>query len=197
MLRLFVAIALPADIKQWLAAMQGTLRKMGIAVRWVRPEGMHLTVKFLGDAAASQIDPIGQVLAAAVETTAAFALSARGLGVFPGLRNARVMWSGLADGRGAVLALQREVDTRLAPLGFPPECRPFHGHLTLGRAIAPPDPRRLAQAMEKFAAEGSPPFEVGALTLFRSERMPGGARHTVLQEIALGGRSRRDPPPAV
>jgi len=197
MLRLFVAIVLPAEVREWLAAMQGALRKMGIAARWVRPEGMHLTVKFLGDAPAAQVVPIGQVLAPAVETTAAFVLSARGLGVFPGLRNARVLWSGLAGGREAVLTLQREVDRCLAPLGFPPECRPFHAHLTLGRAIAPLDPRRLAQAMEKRAAEVSPPFEVGALTLFRSELMPGGARHTVLQEIALGGRSRRDPPQAV
>ncbi len=187
MLRLFIAIALPAEVKGWLTELQRDLRGMGFAARWVRPEGMHLTLKFLGDIAVPQVEAIRHALADAAGQIAFFALYARGLGVFAGVRNARVLWSGLAGDRSSLLALHREIETRLLPLGFAPERRPFHGHLTLGRVTGLLDSRRVVGAMEKFASECSPGFEASAVSLLKSERLPGGSHYTTLQTCILTG----------
>lgn len=186
-LRLFVAVPLPEEILRWLTGLQRALRSMGLAARWIRPQGMHLTVKFLGRGDPAQVETLGAALAAAAAQAAPFLLCARGVGVFPGIRGARVIWSGVAGDPAALVALARRIDAGLAPLGFPAEARPFHGHLTLGRIAAPQDPRLIVQAMERHGPERSPDFAVTHLNLLRSELLPGGARHTLLHSAALGG----------
>ena len=134
-LRLFVALELPAPILAALEDVQRTLRDQmpARAVRWVRGEGIHLTLKFLGETPASQRDGIAAALETACAGQRPLALRAAGLGCFPTTARPRVVWVGLAGDLDRLADLQGAVEAALEPLGFPAEGRPFNPHLTLGR----------------------------------------------------------------
>jgi 2'-5' RNA ligase len=156
-------------------------------LKWVRPESMHLTLKFLGDVDPARVPEIEAALAAAAGAAPPFSLNARGIGVFPGMRKPRVLWMGLEGQLDRLAALQAAVESELARVGFPAEERPFKAHLTLARIKAPlriP----LSEALLSEAGEGeSGPFPVERICLFRSELRPAGAVYTRLAEGILDG----------
>lgn len=186
-MRLFLAIALPEAVHHGLNRLVQRLRRECVGWRWVRPEGIHLTVRFLGE-----VDPVDdarlrQVWGRAVSDHPPFRLVLGGLGVFPSPRSPRVLWVGVeeqpSDGRLARLAAAVEGAARSS--GFDPEERPFRAHLTLARtergARSPTTPRREAPEVEGLAAE------VSEVVLFASELGPAGARYTALERFPLGG----------
>ncbi len=195
-LRLFIALELPDVLLDALADVQDRLRAEAPrrAVRWARTEGIHLTLKFLGEAPAAQQAAIGAALREAVQGHAPLTIRAEGLGCFPDTARPRVIWIGLAGERRALTALQRDVEAAMVPLGFPPEKRRFNPHLTLGRV------RREAYAADVKALgrliAGTTVGEIGrwtadAVSLMRSELRPDGARYTCLLRVPLaaaGGR---------
>jgi 2'-5' RNA ligase len=185
MLRAFVAVEIPEDVRAALKAVQLRLRQFSVRARWVRSESLHLTLKFLGDIPAKQIPAISDVLHGAVRERTVFNLTAAGIGVFPGLRRPRIIWAGLS-GKTALLAdLQANVEDGLSALGFPREKRPFGGHLTIGR-ISEPDPaERLPEALKALAADTFGEFAVRELVLFRSELKPSGPVYTALIRAKL------------
>ena len=157
-------------------------------VRWVRPQGIHLTLKFLGEILASKVDTVSVAMVGACAAYAPFSLSIRGLGCFPNLRRPRVLWVGVEEPTGVLAALQRDVERALAPLGFPPETRPFSPHLTLGRVKggARGKIEVLGDAVGRTKARvGEMP--VAAIHLMRSDLLPGGAVYTALSVARLGG----------
>jgi 2'-5' RNA ligase len=150
-LRLFVAVELPDDVRESLANATATLKRAGAdaGLRWVRPEGIHLTLKFLGATPADRVDAICAALATHVRDAAQFDLQPASFGAFHGGRhvvgkrewqreprhhNIRVVWVGI-DGETQRLAdLAGRVEAALSPLGFPTEQRAFSAHATLARA---------------------------------------------------------------
>jgi 2'-5' RNA ligase len=190
MWRTFIAVPLPQPVLATAAALQALLRGQGLRFKWVRPEGMHLTLKFLGDVDPDRVPEIGQALLAAAGTMAPFTLNARGLGVFPGTRKARVLWMGLEGQLDPLMALQAAVESELSRIGFAADERPFKAHLTLARIKAPirlslPEP-----LLSKVEKDESGPFTVERICLFRSELKPTGAVYTRLAEAELKGDRR-------
>ncbi|MSQ33258.1 MAG: RNA 2',3'-cyclic phosphodiesterase [Dehalococcoidia bacterium] len=189
-IRSFVAIELPTEVRHTLADIQARLRVASGGIRWVAPEGVHLTLKFLGSVPASTVGHVGAALAAALESASPIPLVLGGLGAFPHWRAPRVIWTGLAGDLAALAALQSQVEEALAPLGFRPEPRPYSPHLTLGRVkngVRPENLRPLAQAAQGLAA-ASTPFRASRVTLFQSTLTPAGAVYAALAQVELGTR---------
>lgn len=184
-IRSFLAIEIPEVLREKLREFLRELKSTGADVKWVRPEGIHLTLKFLGAVEREALETISLALRPAVEKFAPFELKAQGAGCFPSLRNPRVVWTGLIEKEDAVCRLQREIETITAGLGFPSEDRPFKPHLTLGRVRSPKGKIALTQMIEGNSHLDLGSFRVERVVLFRSDLRPEGAVYTKLQEFYL------------
>ncbi len=190
-LRLFIALELPAAVLEALTAVQDQLRADGPrrAVRWTRPEGIHLTLQFLGETPAARQDTIRGALQQASQGHGPLALRAEGLGCFPNPSKPRVVWVGLTGDRPALEALQQAVEGALAPLGFPPEKRRFSPHLTLGRVrreAQPAEVKALGRLVQTNDLGLVAAWTAGTVSLMRSELRPAGAHYTCLAAVPLG-----------
>jgi 2'-5' RNA ligase len=184
-IRVFVAVALPQDVRAALEAALEELRAHRFEIRWVKPEHIHLTLKFIGETLPADLARIGPALRAAAAATGPFVISARGAGVFPGIKAPRVVWAGLGGELPALFALQQSVAQALVEAGFPPETRPFKAHLTLGRVKGRIRPAELLAALQALGRWASPAFRVARVTLFQSELRPGGAIYTPRDVVPL------------
>lgn len=192
-LRTFAAVEVPDDLLKVLERVQAQLSARGVRARWVRPENLHLTLKFLGATPRERMEAVAAALEAAASAHGAFALTATGIGVFPNPRRPRVIWAGLSGATDALARLQEEIDRRLEAVGFPREARRFHGHLTLGRFAEGATGRGIDAAIAAHAAERFGSFEVREVVLFQSELQAKGAVYTGLARASLKA-ARLDPP---
>jgi RNA 2',3'-cyclic 3'-phosphodiesterase len=180
MLRTFIAIDLPDGIQQALDRFEKALQEAQAAITWVRPERIHLTLKFLGDVSPERIPEIQRSLETVAGTLSPFRLKPSGCGAFPSLKQMRVIWVGMQGDGAALNGLQRGVEEAMMHLGFKREDRPFRPHLTLGRLKGRQHLRHLQDlliAHQSFEAEA---FDVTELVLYKSELRPEGARYTPL-----------------
>jgi 2'-5' RNA ligase len=190
MWRLFIAIELPSSVLAHLAEVQDRLKNRtppGTA-RWVNPDGIHLTLKFLGDVSVTKRGSLEHALATAVEGHAPFMLSTGGLGCFPNSNRPRVIWIGLGNQVKALAALRDDVERLTVPLGYPTEDRPFSPHLTLGRVrreARRADIQRLGELIANFPAPTAQHWQVTGVSLIRSELKPTGAVYTPLFHAPL------------
>lgn len=190
MWRLFIAIEIPAAVLDELMAIQNRLKEEAPSgtVKWVRPQGIHLTLKFLGDVPVTKRDTLENALGSAVKTHSPFTLAATGLGCFPNLKRPRVVWVGVAQQLVELGALRDAVEEHIAPLGYPTEDRPFNPHLTLGRIKR--EARRdaiqqVTRLVEATTVDARYTWEVDAVHLIRSELKPTGAVYTQLYQAPL------------
>jgi 2'-5' RNA ligase len=191
-LRLFTALELPAPVRRQLAdvmtALSAALPRGG--VRWVRADGIHLTLKFYGEVSGEKLAGLQAVVTQAAAGVAPLALALNGLGTFPDLSRPRVIWAGLAGEVDRLKALQRAVEEASRPLGFVPEARGFTPHLTLGR-VEPgwqsADRKNLEGALARLGPGLSGAFTAGTLALMRSDLRPGGAVYTPQLAVKLIG----------
>ena len=155
-------------------------------VRWVAPEQLHVTLRFLGEVTEADADALRAALRAPFETEAFPARVSR-LGCFPPSGPPRVLWLGIGEGGDAMAELKSELDRRLAPAGRPPEDRPWRAHLTLGRMKRWParSRRDLDRVLSEVRPE-TPGWLVDHVILYESRRTPRGARYHVLESTALG-----------
>ena len=174
-MRAFIAIELPGSIREALAREQARFRAVCQDARWVRPEGIHLTLKFLGGISAEQEAMVKKALGQ-MKLFEKFTIRANGFGFFPNARRPRVFWASL-EAPPDLAQLAARVESALAPLGFPPENCPFKPHLTLARFKIPrPQPKLEALV----AAAGNPllgSFEVSEFFLWESRLLPSGAEY--------------------
>jgi 2'-5' RNA ligase len=189
-IRTFIAIELDEPTKMQLMDLQKRLKveMPERAIRWVRAEGIHLTLKFLGDGPATRIERIAEELKEACQGFAPFGLKCVGLGCFPNARRPRVVWVGIEEETGNLARLQRAIEKRLAPLGYPPEKRPFNPHLTLGRVrsrVRSGELRRVGELIEAADIGLLSEMEARAVGLIRSDLGPSGAVYTPLAEAPL------------
>lgn len=188
MIRSFLAIELPKLILRKIEEVQRDLRSTRADVRWVNPEKIHLTLKFFGNIEESRIDPIFKSIEEPVRNTSPFSIEVKGVGAFPQLRNPRVIWMGLVDGKEILTSFQKQIETQLEKMGFQPEDRPFHPHLTLGRMKSSRGKEELVGRMEKHREEEFGDFQVERVILFKSDLTPSGPIYTLLKELKLGGQ---------
>jgi RNA 2',3'-cyclic 3'-phosphodiesterase len=191
MLRAFIAIQLSDELRRQIVSVQEKLRReLAGRIGWTNPNGIHLTLKFLGDIRESQIQPLQGVLQRAAASVQPFLLEVRGVGAFPNPRAPRVIWVGLhgSDGDMEVLRrLQAAIEDGTAELGFQKEARAFTPHLTLARIRD----RLKAGALDKVLAANQSRavggFTAASVGLIKSELRPSGAVYTTLVEVSFGG----------
>ena len=192
--RLFIAIHLPDDLLQTLTASQRQLqRKLAASpLRWSRPEGIHLTLKFLGDTDPARIPEIIDALSRVAAKHAPFELPVGGLGMFPNARRPNVLWAGVADEAHRLRHLAADVDKALARLGWQREKRPFSGHLTLARVKKQAGNRERRELGEAVTAlrgyEKLGMLPVQTIHIMRSQLRPDGATYTETGRVAITGR---------
>lgn len=187
-LRLFVAVDLPEGVREALGRLQRELRRHDLSeLRWVRPEGVHLTLKFLGETPAGRVPAIIEALAGATRGRPGLRLALGAPGTFGNRRGPRVLWLDVIGDLQHLRELQAAVEEALVELGFPPEERDFSPHLTLARVGQPARPgtsERIGKALRAV----TPPrveFEVGEIVLMRSILQPGGAVYERLAAFPL------------
>ncbi|MGO9136878.1 MAG: RNA 2',3'-cyclic phosphodiesterase [Syntrophales bacterium] len=182
-IRAFLAVDPTEEIFREITKIQERLKKaIQGDIRWVRPEGIHLTLKFFGYVYQTDIANISSVVKNSVANMRALLLNVRSLGAFPSVNRPRVLWLGIDGDTDALINLQTEIDTGFQDYGLKKEVRPFRPHLTLARIKEPKGMVGLAEAVKKndYIA-GS--FTVSGLTLFESDLKPTGAIYTKLVDF--------------
>ena len=179
-IRAFVALKLPENIISSIKKIQEDLKLYRFPVRWVRPEKMHLTIKFFGEIAESDIKNIGAAMNNCAGSYAPLSLSAKGVGVFPGIAHPRVIWAGISGEASLLFDLRNALENRFEEIGFNKEDRPFKGHLTLGRFRERVDSGKLIEALRKFQSFESEIFVAEKIYLYKSDLEPEGPVYTEL-----------------
>jgi 2'-5' RNA ligase len=184
-MRAFVAIELESSIKDGISAVLAGLRRLDCAVRWVRPEGIHLTLKFLGEISPDRALRVRSEMDRVAARHSGMSLEVAGTGTFPPKsRSPRVIWIGVTQ-NSALARLQADLDKRLEKLGFEREKRRFHPHLTVGRIKAPRGLEPLMEALSRHAETSFGRMTVSHLTLFESTLKPTGAEYSRIHASEL------------
>jgi len=192
-IRSFVAIELDEELRHQLSRIQRSLESKGVAdeVRWVKPDGVHLTLKFLGNVPASKIKEIVLAVTQGRDGVMPFTISFGGLGCFPTTKRPNVIWVGVGGDTTTLVRLQTAIEDRLSVLGYLPEKRGYTPHLTLGRVarhVTDRDRRRLGDLIQEQAVGSLGEMQVREVCLMKSELSPAGARHTRLAAVPLEER---------
>lgn len=172
-MRAFIAIDLPETIQATLGREQTALRGESPDARWTRPEGIHLTLKFLGEISDAQVKDVIAALAT-LDRFEKFSVAVKGFGFFPDARRPRVLWTGL-EAPPALAELAERVEECLEKSGFARERRPFRPHLTLARFNIPRPQPALQVFLERRDDPSLGRFEVSEFFLFESKLSGGGA----------------------
>ena len=183
--RSFFAVELSAEIAVGVRKIQGALKERATGVRWVRPEGIHLTLKFLGEVEPDRIEGIVHKAEEVIQGVNPFSVRIRGGGGFPAAKNPRVIWIGVEDHSGMLKQLQTRIEAGMAELGFTQEKRGFTPHLTVGRLRSGKGSKTVAQAIDAIKTSDLGSMEVREIILFRSLLMPAGAVYTKLHSFPL------------
>jgi len=188
-IRCFIAIELPDEIKAGLTRLQAQLKSSNQPwVKWVDPYSIHLTLKFLGNVAVDRIGEITRAMGEAVQEASPLHLEVKELGVFPNLRWVQVAWVGVSGEVDKLVRLQQRIESELAGLGFAPEPRRFTPHLTLARLrnqASPGERQRFGQLIADTKFETAYTFQVGAISLIRSQLTREGAIYSQIGSVEL------------
>ena len=188
-IRSFIAIELPEEVKTGLNRLQTELKlPRHNFVKWVATEGIHVTLKFLGNIYPEKVAEITKVMEQASQGSVPFQLEISEVGAFPNLRQPRVLWLGIRGDIDKLVAWQQRIDSGLVPLGFAKETRPFTPHLTLARlreGVSPGDRRDFGELVIKTPVEVNFKVNVNSLSLIKSQLLPGGAVYSRLAEVKL------------
>jgi len=184
-MRLFIAINFSPALLASLARLQAELRQLPVAVKWVNPAGIHLTLKFLGEVDPPGVEKIGAALRRATRGVQPWNLEVKGAGVFPNWRSPRVIWVGV-ESEAPLYDLQRQVTMEYQDLGFKPEA--FTPHLTLGRlrpGVTGGRSSILGDRLQELADVSWGRERVTAVSLMESRLTPGGALYHPLLTVNL------------
>ncbi|MBI4458876.1 MAG: RNA 2',3'-cyclic phosphodiesterase [Acidobacteria bacterium] len=182
-MRAFVAIDIPEDVRRRIADLLQALRPVTDRVRWTRPEGLHITLKFIGELAPEQVESV-QAQLASVGLHAPLSLQVRGIGYFPNERSPRVIWLGISSGP-ELAELAGQMEGSLEAIGIPRENRPFSSHLTLGRLRTPGKILAVKETLRRCE-----PLEFGSFTanefyLYESRLSPAGSIYRRLAHFPI------------
>ena len=184
-MRLFVAIELTAEMRDALQEVQDALGRATDGVRWVRPEQLHLTVKFLGETPDGEVRRVAEAVARSAARSRPFEIQLSECGCFPPRGPVRIVWVGTHDPSGALQECVEAVEEELAGVGFPKELRPFSAHLTIGRAAEGRSAGGIRTAVE--GGKVKPVRQsVCELTLMSSVLSAKGASYSVVSRAKLG-----------
>jgi RNA 2',3'-cyclic 3'-phosphodiesterase len=188
LLRAFIAVEIPPEIRQTVCNATSSLRKgIGPLVRWVPLENIHLTLKFLGDVSPANVDMLSQMLVAEADLFSCFDLRFHGIGSFPNLKRPRVIYIGI-QAPAALEALQRGIESASRRLGYESEERGFSAHLTIGRVkqnITGSEQQTIRRALEEAKIDSLGTARVDSVHLYKSDLRPAGSVYTRLFTASL------------
>jgi 2'-5' RNA ligase len=182
-MRLFVALEIPSAVRENLAALLKSLRAVSPQTRWVRPENLHVTLKFIGEVAEARLAAIRSALAG-VRSEQPVTLEFRGLGFFPNEKHPRVFWAGI-EASPNLKTLASDIDHATEKLGIPPEKRPFSPHLTLARFEAPRLPKKLRAEIQGNATRQFGSLRTSQFHLIESKLKRTGAEYTTVESFSF------------
>jgi RNA 2',3'-cyclic 3'-phosphodiesterase len=187
MIRAFIAIDIPDDVRAAIGAAQARLMRahVGVKVSWTKVDNLHLTLQFLGYIEEEVVDKLKTALQSVATVQQPVELSVRGTGAFPNENRPRVLWVGCDDSHGSLKTLAEAVQKATQPLGFEPEHREFSAHLTLGRIKYPCPDEALTRALDSLKDNGFGTVRVEAIHLVESQLHPEGSRYTKLSSHML------------
>lgn len=185
LIRTFICIDLPREVKERLERLQRNLKKIDAKVSWVRPSNVHLTLRFLGGVPESKLAGVHEAATCAAAGVAPFEIEVAGSGCFPSAGNPRVLWVGLAEVTAELSRLHQALEDELHRRGYPREPRKFSPHLTIGRLREPGNGPALAEELLRSGFE-SARFKVREIIVMRSDLSPKGSTYTPQAVIALG-----------
>ncbi|MDD5348166.1 MAG: RNA 2',3'-cyclic phosphodiesterase [Candidatus Omnitrophica bacterium] len=187
-MRAFIAIALPPEIKRYLAKVQEKLAAGNADVKWVEPDNIHLTLKFLGEIDEPAREKIRSTISDIARSVAPFSVRLASCGAFPRIESARVIWMGVGQGERELQSIAGLIEERMSQLGIAREDRPFSSHITLGRTRSGKNLKGLA-ALLKDLCERQPDkiyeFQADRITLFKSTLTPRGPRYEIIHEACF------------
>lgn len=181
-MRAFIAIDLPGPLHTALANAQRAFRSACLDARWTNPEGIHLTLKFLGQITDAQVDQVTKALTP-VGSFKPFFVEVKGFGFFPSDRRPRVFWAGVRA-PPALAELAAQVDRAMSEIGFPREARDYSPHLTLARFPVPRAQPELQAALAGYEPDSLGTFEASEFFLFESKLSPHGAKYRKVTRFA-------------
>lgn len=191
-MRAFLGVGLPAVVRETIASAIAELRGLHAPVAWTAPKNLHITLDFLGEILPERVSSIERSMRVVASGIGPFSLTAEGGGAFPGTRNPRVFWVGFLEPLELVRQLQQNMGNALSGAGFPPEDRPFHPHITVGRTRGTLPPAWGERFVLAFSGKGFGVVPVSSFTLYESRLEPGGAVHTPLCDFRLEGSGKRE-----
>jgi len=180
MIRAFIAIQIPEEIKNKFAEVQRKLEVSGADVRWVKPHNAHATLQFLGDTPTDKIEEIKEAIGRVAASHHAFDVSIEGLGAFPNERRPRVVWIGVMQGADSLASLQKSVSEEMKRLGFQPEEREYSPHITLGRVKSPKNTDKLMRLLDAERHFQAGKFHATEIHLIRSILSPEGPTYSTI-----------------
>ncbi|MEM2192349.1 MAG: RNA 2',3'-cyclic phosphodiesterase [Candidatus Hadarchaeales archaeon] len=184
MVRAFVAVKISDEVRRKLVEVQGALAKAGAEQKLVEPENLHLTLKFLGEVQQEKIRRIVEKVSEAVAGTEPFDIHVAGIGAFPSIGYARVVWAGMAEGGEKVAEVQKKIDSALTSLGFSPE-RDFHPHITLSRVKFVREKARFVEFLKEMAKADFGVTRVDSVSLEQSTLTSKGPIYSTLAKVEL------------
>lgn len=191
-MRIFLAIELPESIRAELAILAERLRQCGMRSGWVKPDRMHLTVRFYGNISTAQVETLIQWITPRYAELSPFSLALQGTGVFPGPRKPSVVWAGLATVPEPLQNARQIAEAGAQQIGLAPEKRPFRPHLTLARIRNPQFGPPLLSLLKKESHWRTNEFQVSDVALFHSNLKPSGPVYTRIARFTLSGNGERN-----
>jgi 2'-5' RNA ligase len=184
-LRCFIALELPEELKKKIYGYIEKLKSAGADVKWIPPENLHLTLKFLGNTPEELLKNINERLISLSKSHDRFSLQVSGAGAFPNVKYPRVVWLGVHDSE-EIIKLQHDIDESMAGLGFEKDDKQFTPHLTIGRVRSMKNKDALIKELATLKEVDFGKIEVNNITVMKSELKQGGAEHFKLREISIG-----------
>jgi 2'-5' RNA ligase len=183
-MRTFIAVELPENIKNKIGELQAPLKRTNAFVSWVKPENIHITLKFLGEVPEEKINEVFSAIEIALKETKKFKINLKGMGAFPDFRRPRVIWVGTGKGGEELLSMANKIEEEMEKIGFPKENRKFSPHFTIGRVKSP---KNIEKLMEKVKSTDFETEDIGVneVTVMKSQLHPAGAIYTPLKKIPL------------
>ncbi|MXZ74676.1 MAG: RNA 2',3'-cyclic phosphodiesterase [Gemmatimonadetes bacterium] len=183
-MRTFIAVEVPDSARDRIAQLVNRFKTTGTDIKWVEPDNIHVTLKFLGNIGTDQPAVIRDGLSAALDSAGAFDLKLGRIGAFPDMNRPRVFWVSIIEGRKELVAMQQRIEAELHARGFVREERPFSPHLTIGRVRSPRGLAKLTDLIGEMAFE-TEPFTVKRAAVVKSDLKPDGPLYTVIDHVEL------------
>jgi len=185
--RTFVAVEISSAVRDCAEELIGEFRSAAVDVKWVETHNLHLTLKFLGDVPSREIARVCEAVGQGAAEVEPFELEILGAGAFPNTKRPRTLWLGVGRGRQEMVALHDQVEKPLGELGFRPEHRRFHPHLTIGRVRrGGPGLAQLGRLLDEYAEFDIGRFKVAEVVVFSSQLDRAGPTYEALSRARLG-----------